>query len=317
MSTGQPLSAPSASTNPSIDPATQVGLLSLTVADLDRSITFYTEVFGFALLVREGANATLGAGGVPILLLSEYPGAHPWPQDRYGYTGLYHFAVLVPSRADLGRWLRHWLELGMPLPGQGDHLVSEALYLSDPDSNGIEIYRDRPRDEWQWSNGQVRMAADPVDIRGVLADGDRASQPWEGLPAGTRLVHMHLQVGDIEQARAFYCGVLGFDLVAEMPTALFVSAGGYHHHIGMNTWHSRGAGPAPEGTAGLRFYTIDFATEGARAAVLARLTAANIAYTQRGDVVVVRDPFSNTIALRIGATADVQAANALRAAVQR
>ncbi len=238
--------AATASTHTALDPATQVGLLSLTVADLERSLTFYTDVFGFALLARAGANATLGAGGTPLLLLTEHAGASPWPHDRYGYTGLYHFAILVPSRADLGRWLRHWLERGMPLPGQGDHLVSEALYISDPDGNGIEIYRDRPRAEWTWVNGQVRMAVDPVDIQGVLAEGDRAGQAWDGLPAGTRLGHMHLQVGDIATARAFYCGVLGFDLVAEMPTALFVSAGGYHHHIGMNTWHSQGAQPAPD-----------------------------------------------------------------------
>jgi catechol 2,3-dioxygenase len=303
-------------TSTSIDPATQVGLLALTVADLGRSLKFYTDVFGFALLAREGANATLSAGGRPLLLLTEHAGAAPWPHDRYGYTGLYHFAILAPSRADLGRWLRHWLEQGMPLPGQGDHLVSEALYISDPDGNGIEIYRDRPRAEWAWVNGRVRMAADPVDIHGVLAEGDGAGQAWDGLPAGTRLGHMHLQVGDIATARAFYCGVLGFDLVAEMPKALFVSAGGYHHHIGMNTWHSQGAQPAPEGTAGLRFYTVDFATGEARAAALARLDAAGIAYRRADAAIVVRDPFQNTILLRIGATADAPAAEALRAAAQ-
>src|SRR5579872_1609453 len=145
----------------SIDPATAVGLVALIVADLERSVAFYTTALGFTVLDRHEGAAALGVAGTPLLLLAEQSGARPWPHDQYAYTGLYHFAILLPTRADLGRWLRHWLELGYALPGQGDHLVSEALYLSDPDGHGIEIYRDRPRDEWTWVNGQVRMAADP------------------------------------------------------------------------------------------------------------------------------------------------------------
>lgn len=298
----------------SIDPATTVGLLSLTVADLARSLAFYTEAIGLAVLERSDRAATLGAGGTPLLLLSEHPGARRFPHDVYGYTGLYHFAILVPSRADLGRWLRHWLELGFPLPGQGDHLVSEALYLMDPDGNGIEIYRDRPRNEWQWANGRVRMAADPVDIRGLLDDAERSGEAWAGMPAGTRLGHMHLQVGDIERAAAFYHEILGFDIVARMPTALFVSAGGYHHHIGMNVWHSKDAPPTPADMAGLRFFTIDFATEEARRAVIARIEAAGIARTQAGGVTVLQDPWENTILLQVGGAADAHATAALGAA---
>ncbi len=256
----------------------------------------------------------MARGTLPLLLLTERSGAKPFPHDRPGYTGLYHFAVLVPSRAELGRWLRHWLEIGMPLPGQGDHLVSEALYLTDPDGNGIEIYRDRPRSEWTWDHGQVRMAVDPVDLRGVLAEGDAVSAPWNGLASGTRLGHMHLQIADIDLARRFYVDTLGFDLVAEMPSALFVSAGGYHHHIGMNIWHSRGAGPTPADTAGLRFFTIDFETDAARADVLARLAAANIPFRRHGDTILVDDPFQTTIALRLGTTTNSHDARALRAA---
>ncbi len=297
-----------------IDPATQVGLVSLTIADLDRSIAYYTEMLGFTLLERAGATATLGAPETPLLLLMELPGARRWPQDQYGYTGLYHFAIVVPTRADLGRWLRHWLELGNPLPGQGDHLVSEALYLTDPDGNGIEVYRDRPRSEWTWVGGQVRMATDPVDIRGVLLEAEREGQPWAGFPVGTRLGHMHLQVGNIPQAATFYRDVLGFDIVAQMPTALFVSAGGYHHHIGMNIWHSRNAQPAPAGMAGLRVFTLELPTQAARDAVLARAQAAGVAYTQEGEVVRIDDPFHNTILLTIGAVADAAEVNALRGA---
>jgi catechol 2,3-dioxygenase len=221
--------------------------------------------------------------------------------------------MLLPTRPDLGRWLRHWLSRGFPLPGQGDHLVSEALYIMDPDGNGIEVYRDRPRDEWHWDNGHVRMAADPIDIRGLLGEAERAGAPWTGLPDGTRLGHMHLQVGDIAQAATFYHEILGFDVVAQMPTALFVSAGGYHHHIGMNVWHSKGAQPTPADMAGLRFFTIDFATEEARQAALARLDAADIPYTRTGSLVTVEDPWHNVILLQVGAASDTQAAAALTA----
>lgn len=300
-----------ASGSATLDPATQVGLLSLAVANLERSVTFYRDALGFAVLERGASQATLGAGDAPVLLLTEVPGATPWPHDRQSYTGLYHFAILVPTRADLGRWLRHWLELGLPMPGQGDHLVSEALYLSDLDGNGIEIYRDRPRSEWRWVNGTVQMATDPVDIRGVLEEAQREERPWAGMAPGTRLGHMHLQVGDIPQAEKFYHGVLGFDIVAHMPSALFVSAGGYHHHIGMNTWHSRGAGPAPTGFAGLRFYTIESPTEEARASIVARVHEAGLNVNERDGVVSIHDPWHNVIVLTVGVT-DTKAAATLR-----
>ena len=305
----QPETGASISASTSIHPATQIGPASITVAELDRSLAFYTEALGLALLERNGPRAILGAGATPLLLLTEQAGATPFP--GYGATGLYHFAVLVPTRADLGRWLRHWLELGLPLPGQGDHLVSEALYLSDPDGNGIEIYRDRPREEWQWDTGRVRMATDPVDIRGLLELAAAEGQPWSGMPQGTRLGHIHLQVSDIAEARRFYHDILGFDVTAQLPGALFVSAGGYHHHLGLNTWQSRGAGPAPESTAGLRFYNIELPDAGALAAVVARLDAADIAYERSGDAVIVRDPFGIRIALRAGGVKDVTSANAV------
>lgn len=280
----------------SIDSRTSVGQVTLAVADLDRSIAFYSAGFGFAVQSRAGNQASLGAGDATLLHLIEEQSARPWPGR---YTGLYHFAVLVPTRADLGRWLRHWLEAGHPLPGQGDHLVSEALYLSDPDDNGIEIYRDRPRSDWTWQNGRVRMATDPVDIRAVLAAGDAVDLPWSGLPNGTRVGHMHLQVGDISQAADFYHDVLGFDIVARIPSALFVSAGGYHHHIGMNTWHTQGASAAPAGFAGLRQFTIDFADDATRSAVIERLQAAGHAASIQDGEAIIQDPWHNTIRLRL------------------
>lgn len=295
----------------SIDPATEVGLLSLSVADLARSLDFYTNAIGFQVLLQDPTTATLGAAGRPLLLLTEQSGAAPWPRDRQSYTGLYHFAILLPTRTDLGRWLRNWFDHGYPIPGQGDHVVSEALYLEDPDGHGIEIYRDRPREGWRWSNGQIQMGTGPVDIRGLLDDAARSGEPWIGLPVGTRLGHMHLQVGDIPRAVEFYHDVLGFDIVAQMPSALFISAGGYHHHIGMNTWHSLGAGAAPNDSVTLRFFTIDLPSEDARRAVITRLEAAGIPYTQKGDITVVQDPWQNTILLQVGATSDASAAEAL------
>jgi catechol 2,3-dioxygenase len=292
-----------------------VGIVSLSVADLERSLAFYTEAIGLTLLESSASVATLGVAGRPLLVLREQPGAEAWPRGGRSYTGLYHFAILLPTRADLGLWLRNWLDLGMPMPGQGYHLVSEALYLEDPDMHGIEVYRDRPRDEWQWEGGQVRMASDPVDIQGILDDAERSGRTWEGLPEGTFVGHIHLQVGDIPQAEAFYHGALGFDIIARMPTALFMSAGGYHHHIGMNIWHSRGAEPAPADSVRLRYFTIDLATPEALAAVVGRLDAAGIEHSDRAGTIVVQDPWQTTLLLQVGHAADARAAAALEGAV--
>jgi catechol 2,3-dioxygenase len=287
----------------SIHPDTQLGLVALTVADLDVSTTFYRDTLGFEVLQNNSKQAVLGAGGTPLLVLHGLPGAGPAPTNRTGLTGLYHFAILVPTRLDLGRSLLHMVESGYPLGGASDHLVSEALYLSDPDNNGIEIYRDRPRNEWPHRNGQLQMASDPLDLHALIAEAQADPRPWNGLAAGTRLGHMHLQVADIPQARDFYHGVLGFDIIFdwERMGALFVSAGGYHHHLGLNTWHSRGGRPAPDGSAGLRYFTVQLPDGDALAEVLARLDAANVPYREENGGVVVDDPWRNGILLTTGA----------------
>jgi catechol 2,3-dioxygenase len=297
----------------SIDPATQVGLVALTVADLERSLAFYTRALGLAELRRDGREVVLGAGGVPLLLLREQPGALPWMVDAM--TGLYHFAVLVPTRVDLGRWLRHYIGQPYPPPGQGDHVVSEALYLRDPDGHGIEVYADRPRETWTWSDGRVKMGGGPVDVRGLLAEAERAGRPWAGMPAGTTIGHVHLQVGDVAEAEAFYHRVLGFDVVAGGETALFVSAGGYHHHLGLNSWHSRGASPAPADTASLRFYSIALPSEEARAAVLARLEAAGRTGRQVDGATIIEDPWDHAIVLEVASPPDAERAARLAAAL--
>lgn len=281
-----------------IDPATQVGVVSLSVADLDRSIGYYDAAIGLTLLERNGADAVLGVAGKPLLLLHEQRGALPWMVD--GMTGLYHFAILVPTRADLGRWLDHYLTTGYPPPGQGDHIVSEAFYLRDPDGHGIEVYADRPRSGWRWVNGKVHMGTGPIDVRGLLTQSRAEGKPWGGMPAGTTVGHVHLQVGAIPDAEAFYHGILGFDVVAQMPSALFVSAGGYHHHLGLNTWHSQNAQPAPSDVATLRFYSLAVPSPEAFAAIRDRLAAAGIAFQERDETVVFTDPWQNEIRLHVG-----------------
>ena len=282
----------------SIHPDTHIGTLSLNVSDLDRSIGFYTQVLGFKVLGQESGSATVGAGSTPLLFLREKAGAQPRSPFT---TGLYHFAILVPTRADLGRSLLNLAATQYPLDGSADHLVSEALYLTDPDGNGIEIYRDRPREEWPSVNGHIRMSSDPLDIRGILRDGQADTRSWEGLPEGTQIGHMHLQVADIPQAEGFYSDLLGLDVMVKMPGALFVSAGGYHHHLGLNTWQSRGAGPDAPNAAGLRNFTLALPNREEQQRIAARLKAEGIPYEQEGSALAVLDPWGNRVLLDVPA----------------
>ncbi len=205
----------------------------------------------------------------------------------------------MPTRRDLAQALLRIARADWPLDGASDHLVSEALYLSDPDGNGIEIYRDRPRAEWRHANGQLEMATIPLDLDGVLSElGGDSSVPAK-MPAGTTIGHVHLQVSDLSAAEAFYNGVLGFDVVVRgYPGALFVSAGGYHHHLGLNTWHSAGAAPPEPGAIGLNGYEVLLPDGRELAKVLERLRAAAIPVEPRGDGALVRDPSGNAVLLR-------------------
>jgi catechol 2,3-dioxygenase len=280
----------------SIHPDTSIGSVHLTVADLDRSERFYTNVLGFRPIQRSDSTLMLAAdGATPLLELNEQPGARPKPARA---TGLYHFAILVPSRLDLARSLRRLAEQRYPLSGASDHLVSEALYLDDPDGNGIEIYRDRPRDEWPRINGQIQMATDPLDIDGILAELEHDDRPWDGLAPATRVGHMHLHVADLAEAKAFYSDLLGFAVMARYgQAALFVSAGGYHHHIGLNTWAGVGAPPPPAGSAGLRHFIVRLPNNSARDAVLARVREAGLAIEENEQGPVVRDGSGNAVVL--------------------
>ena len=233
-----------------------IGQVSLTVSNLDQSIPFYRDILGFVEVKREGRVSLLAPdGGRTLIELHEEKDAIPKPRHS---TGLYHFAILVPSRAALGRSLRRLVDQGWPITGAADHMVSEALYLNDPDGLGVEIYRDRPRESWtRRQNGELAMGTDPLDLQAVH-DEPGAETAWRGCEAGTVMGHVHLHVTHLDTAESFYCGRVGFEPVVRGYTgALFVSAGGYHHHQGLNTWVGVGAPPPPAHAAGLRGFTIE------------------------------------------------------------
>jgi len=216
--------------------ATRLGRVSLQVSDLDRSLEYYEKVLGFRVTMRDAGTATLSPHGDDVALVTLSARVPLGPTARRGTLGLYHFAILLPDRSALGRFVAHLTALRVNA-GTADHAVSEAVYLSDPDGLGIEVYADRPRETWQRNGRQLHMTTEPLDLVDLVAAGGR--QPWAGMPAGTLIGHVHLHVGDLDRAAAFYHSGLGFDkTVWEYPGALFLSAGGYHHHLGTNTWVS-------------------------------------------------------------------------------
>ncbi|MBZ9715186.1 VOC family protein [Deinococcus multiflagellatus] len=267
-----------------------LGPVELTVADLPRAAAFYRQVLGLTVLEDGAATATLGRPGLPLVRVSAQPGARPAQPTS---PGLYHLALLLPTRADLARWVQHAASLGVRL-GQSDHLVSEAFYLHDPDGHGIEVYRDRPRSEWRWTGGQVQMAGDPIDLPGLLAEPD-AQRPFAGLPEGTSVGHVHLRVTDLGDTEAFYRGVLGFDVVSRWPGALFVSVGGYHHHFGLNTWQSAGGRPAPQDRSQLVRVNLGLPDPKDLDALAGRLHAVQQAFTRDAAHLDVRDPSGNAL----------------------
>ncbi len=289
-----------------IHPETKLGPVHLRVANLSNLVTYYTAL-GLHLRrhaeTSTGEQAVLGVADSDLLVLQEDING----QRVKGTSGLYHFAILLPSRVDLGQALRHFAQTGIKVGGASDHAVSEALYLTDPEGNGIEVYRDRPRDEWRYPDGKLLINTTPFDVEGVLAAGDNNPEAWSGFPPGTRIGHVHLHVGDIAATERFYRDGLGFDLITRYgPSATFLSAGGYHHHLGANTWAGVGAPPAPANAWGLAHFTIDVPGEQALTALLNQAARAGIGATERDDGVLagvlagvlVRDPSGNGILVR-------------------
>jgi catechol 2,3-dioxygenase len=276
---------------------TRMGPVHLGVADLDRSVAYYESAIGLREHERDGDRATLGAGDGDLLVLFEVPGARPARR----HTGLYHFALLVPERVDLARFLAHAARDRVSLVGLSDHFVSEAIYLSDPDEHGIEVYWDRPRDVWEGRVGQT-LTTLPLDVDDVLREvGDPARADFDGLAAGTVMGHVHLRVADVPAAVGFYRDALGFALMAQLgQQAAFLGAGGYHHHIGANAWESAGATPAPAGTATLRQMTIVLPDDGALDSAVARLRDAGVEPQTEPGGARVHDPSGNPVAFTVG-----------------
>jgi catechol 2,3-dioxygenase len=240
----------------SIAPQTRIGAVRLRVADADALAEFYERVIGLRTLTRENGSVALGTDeGEPLVELVAAPAAPAPPPVS---TGLFHLAILVPTRADLAGAIRRISGAGWRLTGASDHLVSEALYLNDAEGNGIEIYRDRPRAEWRRApNGELEMATLPLDPRDVMRERVELINGPRPMPPGTRIGHVHLRVSELDPAERFYAGSLELEvMVRSYPGALFVAAGGYHHHIGLNTWQSAGAPAPPEGALGLEHYEL-------------------------------------------------------------
>jgi catechol 2,3-dioxygenase len=280
------------STVPSLDPRTAVGAVSLTVGDLESACEFYEQALGLRTLERSGGTVRLGVEpGTTLVELVGDPDAPPRPRRS---TGLFHLALLLPGRAQLAGALRRVARAGRSFTGAADHLVSEALYLDDPEGNGIEIYRDRPREEWRYVEGTPQMATEPLDLHGLMEE-PVADAPG-GMTPGTRLGHVHLQVADLVEAEAFYHGVLGLDVtVRGYPGALFLSAGGYHHHVGLNTWASRGAPPPPPGSRGLGWFELLLADPADLARISNRVDAAGLDRHDREGGLVVADLSGNHV----------------------
>jgi catechol 2,3-dioxygenase len=278
---------------PGIAPATRMGAVHLTVADLARSLDYYQRLLGLQVHNRDDGTAHLGVGGEDLLVLYEEPGAEPAPRN----TGLFHFALLVPSRHDLARWFAHAIKSEAKFAGMSDHLVSEAIYLRDPDWHGIEIYRDRPKAEWERDGEFVKMATLPLDTEGVLSALEGGEPAFEHMSPGTTMGHVHLQVADIPATETFYKDVVGFDLQARYADqASFLSAGGYHHHLGANVWNSRGAAPPPPGSAALRQFVVLLPDDAALRQVAERIPDAT---QDSSGGIAVKDPANNALILAV------------------
>ena len=293
----------------SIHRATKMGHVALTVANLENQILFYTQILGFTLHWREGNRAGLGAGGADLLCLTEEPNL-----KRYrGTTGLYHFAVLFPNRRELARAVARLFAYkyeNYPT----DHIMTKTTYLDDPEGNGIELYAESPEEgTWSFANGKyvthrsdgsLSNGREPLDVKALFSNLQEDDRLDQSIPPETRVGHVHLHVRSIEEAVDFYHGIIGFDVmgVAKAFRMAFVSAGGYHHHLGLNTWQGEGAPPPPADAVGLRYFTIELPNQEALDQVVERIDAAGIPSNQTEDGLLVHDPSENSVILSLRPT---------------
>jgi catechol 2,3-dioxygenase len=267
----------------------RIGAVGLKARDLSKLTDFYSDAIGLQVIDRDAKSARLGAGGVTLLALEAAPNALP---DDPRTAGLFHTAFLQPTRADLARWLVHAANTRVPLSGASDHLVSEAIYLDDPEGNGIEVYRDRLPEEWRWSGDRIQMATDRLDLDNLAADAGNTA--YAGAPGGLRIGHIHLRVGDLEPTQQFY-GTIGMMPTAGRGGALFMSSGHYHHHVGSNIWQSAGAGMRDDDRAGLSWFAIEAADAATRDEALGRLKGVGVPVDSSAESSQVRDPFGTRV----------------------
>lgn len=269
---------------------TSIGTVYLRVADLEASLGFYRDILGFQAVQLDPETVALDStDGARLVVLQQHAGATRPPRRS---SGLYHLAILMPTRRDLAAIVQQLVAQRYPIGGASDHGVSEAFYLDDPEGNGIEIYADRVRETWPMAGAQVQMGTEQINLESLFAELENHQEPWGTMPAGTTIGHVHLKVSDMAASRQFYADVLGFDVMQEnYPGALFVSAGGYHHHIGMNTWSSRGADAPPAGSTGLERYSLHVPAQDDLNTIAARLAELGQTATMHSDgILQITDP---------------------------
>jgi catechol 2,3-dioxygenase len=269
-----------------------IGAVGMTVRDLDRLTVYYRDMLGLTVQEHTGRAATLGVGGVPLLELIHRPDALA---DDPREAGLYHTAFLMPTRADLARWILHAAKTRVPITGASDHDVSEAIYLDDPEGNGVEVYSDRPREKWRRDGELIFQKTDPLDIDAIVGEVDPATATYPGAPGGLRIGHIHLRVGNIGKAEEFYRGALGLDLTRRRTGATFLSSGGYHHHVAVNVWHSDGAGARNGKRAGLDWFAMEINDQPTMEGVKKRLAAAGVTIDAIPDGFAATDPWGTRI----------------------
>jgi catechol 2,3-dioxygenase len=287
------MDAPNPSATPTFASRTplHVGAIGLKVRDLDRLTHFYRDVLGLSVLDRRKDGATLGAGGAVLVELEHRPDAKP---DDSREAGLYHTAFLMPTRADLARWILHVARNKTPLTGASDHAVSEAFYLDDPEGNGVEVYSDRPVESWQWTGNDLRITTDPLDIDDILREVPPTAE-FPGAPGGFRIGHVHLRVGEVARAESFYRDALGLEVTRRRQGASFLSSGRYHHHIAGNVWHSGGAGPRDPNRAGLSWVALEANDAAAVDAAKAKLTQAGVSLKDTSQGIETADPWGTRL----------------------
>ncbi|MET3682779.1 catechol 2,3-dioxygenase [Alkalibacillus flavidus] len=276
-------------------PVKHVSYVDINVTDLERSTAFYQQVVGFRVLSQDESTVALSADGEQAIL-TIHQLSSPKRETRRT-AGLYHFAILLPTRADLADFIKHIAEQNVQI-GASDHWVSESIYFADPDGNGIEVYADRDPSEWSWENGEVAMAVDPLDARDVLSHATEAG--WQGLPTQTIMGHIHLHVADLDETKQFYTDALGLDIVCRFGgQALFIADGHYHHHIAINTWNGVGADKPSQTTPGLKSFTLKLNGEDDKQVVLNQLEAFGAPIEHEGNTTVTVDPSGNRVRLDV------------------